>query len=290
MHDLNPQQREALLYVSSPLLVFAGAGSGKTRVIAHKFSYLNKSKKISTDSIFTVTFANKAANEMKMRIHDLLGKDLNGAWIGTFHSQCGRILRREIPALGYSHNFSIYDDDDQGNLIRQILKEFKMHEAIYKGIVSRIGFLKSSLIGPEKFLAAGDGFGFDEKLARVYVRYQDELKRSNALDFDDLIMLTVKLFSDNPRILDRYQQKFSYILVDEFQDTNFSQYHLLKLLASAHQKICVVGDDDQSIYKFRGANVGNILNFTHDFPGAKLIKLEQNYRSTQHILKVSGAV
>ena len=290
MHDLNPQQKEALMYISSPLLVFAGAGSGKTRVIAHKFSYLNKVKKIPTDSIFTVTFTNKAANEMKDRIRGLLDKDLNGAWIGTFHSQCSRILRREIPALGYANNFSIYDEDDQCTLIRHILKEFKIYEALAKGIVSRISFLKSSLIGPEKFLASGDGFGFDEKLAKVYVRYQDELNRSNALDFDDLIMLTVKLFTDNPKILGRYQQKLSYILVDEFQDTNFAQYYLLKLLASSHKNICVVGDDDQSIYKFRGANVSNILNFEHDFPGAKLIKLEQNYRSTQHILNVSGAV
>lgn len=290
MHDLNPQQKEALMYISSPLLVFAGAGSGKTRVIAHKFSYLNKVKKIPTDSIFTVTFTNKAANEMKDRIRSLLDKDLNGAWIGTFHSQCSRILRREIPALGCANNFSIYDEDDQCTLIRHILKEFKIYEALAKGIVSRISFLKSSLIGPEKFLASGDGFGFDEKLAKVYVRYQDELNRSNALDFDDLIMLTVKLFTDNPKILGRYQQKLSYILVDEFQDTNFAQYYLLKLLASSHKKICVVGDDDQSIYKFRGANVSNILNFEHDFPGAKLIKLEQNYRSTQHILNVSGAV
>src|SRR4030042_2593051 len=290
MHDLNPQQKEALMYISSPLLVFAGAGSGKTRVIAHKFSYLNKVKKIPTDSIFTVTFTNKAANEMKDRILSLLDKDLNGAWSGTFHSQCSRILRREIPALGYANNFSIYDEDDQCTLIRHILKEFKIYEALAKGIVSRISFLKSSLIGPEEFLSSGDGFGFDEKLAKVYVRYQDELMKGNVLDFDDLIMLTVKLFEDNSRLLKKYQDMFSYILVDEFQDTNFAQYYLLKLLAYARKKICVVGDDDQSIYKFRGANVNNILNFANDFPDAKIIKLEQNYRSTQHILNVSGAV
>ncbi len=290
MQDLNPQQREALLHVNSPLLVFAGAGSGKTRVIAHKFSYLSKAKKIPANSILTVTFTNKAAHEMRLRIQDLLGKDINGAWIGTFHSQCSRILRREIGALGYSQNFSIYDEDDQCTLIRHILKEFKIHEALYKGIITRIGILKSSLVSPEQFLASGDGFGFDEKLARVYVRYQDEMKRSNALDFDDLIMLTIRLFSEYPRILERYQQKLAYILVDEFQDTNFAQYQLLKLLASAHKKICVVGDDDQSIYRFRGATVSNILNFKRDFPDARLIKLEQNYRSTQHILKVSGAV
>lgn len=290
MHDLNPQQKEALLHTDSPLLVFAGAGSGKTRVIAHKFSYLNKSKKISADSILTVTFTNKAANEMRGRIADLLGKDLNGAWIGTFHSQCNRILRKEISALGYSSDFSIYDEDDQCTLIRHILKELKIHEALYKGIVSRIGVLKSSLVSPAEFLASGDGFGFDEKLARVYMRYQDELKRCHALDFDDLIMLTVRLFWENPKILDRYQRKLLYILVDEFQDTNYAQYQLLKLLASGHQNICVVGDDDQSIYRFRGANVSNILNFKRDFPNARTIKLEQNYRSTQHILTVSGAV
>jgi DNA helicase-2/ATP-dependent DNA helicase PcrA len=199
-------------------------------------------------------------------------------------------LRKEIKALGYKSNFSIYDEDDQCNLVRHILKEFKIHEALYKGIVSRISCLKSSLVAPGDFLASGDGFGFDEKLAKVYVRYQDELVRSNAIDFDDLIMLTVKLFQKHPDLLKKYQEKFAYLLVDEFQDTNYAQYYLLKLLASARQKICVVGDDDQSIYKFRGANVKNILNFEKDFPKVKLIKLEQNYRSTQHILHVSGAV
>jgi DNA helicase II / ATP-dependent DNA helicase PcrA len=290
MHDLNPQQKEALMYSDGPLLVFAGAGSGKTRVIAHKFSYLHKTKKMPQDSIFTVTFTNKAAGEMKERISSLNEKETNGCWIGTFHSQCNRILRKEIKTLGFNNNFSVYDEDDQHNLIRHILKEFKIYEALYKGIVSRISYLKSSLISPEEFLSSGDGFGFDEKLAKVYVRYQDELKRSNALDFDDLILLTVKLFKHNPKLLEKYQDKFSYILVDEFQDTNFAQYHLLKILASAHKKICVVGDDDQSIYRFRGANVNNILNFAHDFPGAKVVKLEQNYRCTQHILDVSGAV
>ena len=290
MHDLNPQQKEALRHSSGPLLVFAGAGSGKTKVIAHKYSYLLKTKKLRPDSIFTVTFTNKAADEMKERITALLEKDMHSAWIGTFHSQCNRILRQEIHSLDYKNNFSIYDEDDRCNLVRHILKDFKIYEALYKGIVSRISYLKASLINPEEFLSTGDGFGFDEKLAKVYVRYQDELKRSNALDFDDLIMVTVNLFQQNQKLLEKYQKKFSYILVDEFQDTNFAQYQLLKLLASGHKKICVVGDDDQSIYKFRGANVNNILNFEKDFPGAKLIKLEQNYRSTEHILKVSSAV
>lgn len=290
MHDLNPQQKDALIYTEGPLLIFAGAGSGKTRVIAHKFSYLVKAKRLSPDSILTVTFTNKAAGEMKERISGLIEKDINASWIGTFHSQCNRILRKEIKAPGYSNNFSIYDEADQCSLVRHILKEFKMYEALYKGIVSRISFLKSSLVGSEEFLSSGDGFGFDEKLAKVYVRYQDELMRSNALDFDDLIMLTVKLFENNSRLLEKYRDKFSYILVDEFQDTNSAQYRLLKLLASHHKKICVVGDDDQSIYKFRGADVNNILSFENDFPGAKIIKLEQNYRSTQNILNVSEAV
>lgn len=290
MRDLNPRQREALVHTKTPLLVFAGAGSGKTRFIAHKFSYLTKAEKVSPKAIFTVTFTNKAADEMRERIRNLLDRDLNGAWIGTFHSQCSRILRKEARALGYSSQFTIYDEDDQCSLVRHILKELKIHEALYKGIVSRISLLKSSLIGAEQFLSSGDGFGFDEKLARVYVRYQDELKRSNALDFDDLIMLTVQLFTEKPDVLERYQDAISYILVDEFQDTNYAQYHLLKLLASAHRRICVVGDDDQSIYRFRGANVSNILNFKNDFPGVKLITLEQNYRSTRHILRVSEAV
>lgn len=290
MQDLNPQQKEALNHTEGPLLVLAGAGSGKTRVIAHKFSHLVKTKKLHPDSLFTVTFTNKAADEMKRRIAVLLQKDIHSCLIGTFHSQCNRILRKEIKALGYGCDFSIYDDDDQYNLVRHILKEFKIYEALYKGITSRISFLKSSLIGPEEFLSSGDGFGFDEKLAKVYVRYQDELKRCNALDFDDLIMLTVKLFKNNPGLLEKYQNMYPYILVDEFQDTNYAQYYLLKLLAFAHRKICVVGDDDQSIYRFRGANVSNILNFENDFPGAKLVRLEQNYRSTQNILTVSGAV
>jgi DNA helicase-2/ATP-dependent DNA helicase PcrA len=290
MQDLSHQQMEAVTCTNGPLLVLAGAGSGKTRIIAHKFSYLVKAKKILPHSILTLTFTNKAADEMKERINGLLEKNHNDSWIGTFHSQCNRILRKEIKIFDHNNNFSIFDEHDQCNLVRHILKEFKMYEALYKGIVSRISFLKSSLISSEDFLSSGDGFGFDEKLAKVYVRYQDELIRCNALDFDDLIMFTVKLFENYPRLLKKYQNMFSYILVDEFQDTNFAQYHLLKLIASARKKICVVGDDDQSIYKFRGANVNNILNFENDFPGTKVVKLEQNYRSTQHILNVSGAV
>ncbi|MBI4683886.1 MAG: DUF3553 domain-containing protein [Nitrospirae bacterium] len=289
LKNLNPQQKDAVLHTGSPLLVLAGAGSGKTRVITYKFAYIAQSKKISPQSILTVTFTNKAAEEMKGRISRLIGKDIDGSWIGTFHSQCNRILRKEIKALGYENNFLIYDDDDQCNLIRYILKEFRIYEAMYKGVVSKISSLKSSLVNPSKFLSQVSGFGFDEKLAKVYVRYQDELKRCNALDFDDLIVLTVKLMEENPKMREKYHDIFRYVLVDEFQDTNYAQYRLLKLI-SQKDNICVVGDDDQSIYKFRGADVSNILNFEKDFPGAKIVKLEQNYRSTQNILDVSSAV
>ncbi len=290
LDGLNPQQRDALLHTDGALLVIAGAGSGKTRVITHKYAYLVREKRLSPSSILTVTFTNKAAEEMKGRIASLLSRDLKDCWIGTFHSQCMRILRREIQVLGYRPEFVVYDEDDQHSLIRHILKELKIYEALYRGVVSRINSLKASMVTPEEFLASGDGFGFDEKLAKVYVIYQDELRRCNALDFDDLILLTVRLFRDHPDVLRRYRERFSYILVDEFQDINSAQYELVKLLALGHRNISAVGDDDQSIYRFRGAEVANIYRFEEDFPDAKVIKLEQNYRSTQNILDVSGSV
>ncbi|MBM4129309.1 MAG: ATP-dependent DNA helicase PcrA, partial [Nitrospira sp.] len=290
LKDLNSQQKEAILYTGGPLLVFAGAGSGKTKVIAHKFSYLVKSKRLDPDSIFAVAFTNREADEMRERIGGLLEKQLNATWTGTFHSLCNKVLRKEIKTLGYRNNFSIYDEDDQFTLLKHILRELKIHEALYRGMASRICSLKSSLIGPEEFLSSGDGFGFDEKIAKVYVKYQDELRRNNALDFDDLVMLTVKILEHNPRLLEKYQDMFSYILVDEFQETNYAQYCLLKLLAQAHKKICVVADDDQSICKSKGADLSNIVHFEKDFPGAKVIELGLNYRSTQNILNVSNAV
>jgi len=290
LEDLNPEQREATLHFKGPLVVLAGAGSGKTRVITHKFAYLVKKKKYPPSSILTATFTNKAAQEMKERIASFVEQDLRNCWIGTFHSLCNRILRREIKVLGYRHDFTIYDDNDQCSLIRHILRELNIYEALYKGVASRISILKSSLISPEEFLSNGDGFSFDEKLGRVYLRYQDELKRSNALDFDDLIMLTARLFEEQPKIREKYCKLFTQVLIDEFQDTNRAQYRLLQLLASPQGNVCVVGDDDQSIYRFRGADVTNIMNFERDFPHTKIIKLEQNYRSTQNILDVSGAV
>lgn len=289
LEDLNPAQKEAILHTKGPLLVVAGAGSGKTRVITRKFIYLAKRKNYHPSSILTVTFTNKAASEMKERIAQHINGDARHAWIGTFHSQCCKILRKEIKALGYKPDFTIYDDDDQTALIKMILKDFKMYEALSKNIASKISFLKSSLITPEEFLASIDEFSNDERIGRVYMRYQSELKKCNAVDFDDLIALTVKLLREHPEVLQRYNEQFPYVLVDEFQDINHSQYELIKLLCR-HNNICAVGDDDQSIYKFRGADVTNILNFTKDFPNAQVIKLEQNYRSTQNILDVSGAV
>jgi len=288
--DLNPQQQEALFYTQGPLLVLAGAGSGKTKVITYKYAYLRKEESLSPSSIFTVTFTNKAADEMKQRISSLIGSDLQSCWIGTFHSQCCRILRKEIKVLNYRADFIIYDEVDKLALIKHILKELNIYEALYKGVASRISNLKSAMITPEEFLSTGDGFGFDEKLAKVYLRYQDELKRCNAVDYDDLIMLTVKLFKENPKLLSKYHERFKYILIDEFQDTNYAQYELIRLLAYAHKNIAAVGDDDQSIYRFRGAEVKNIQRFEKDFPELKIVKLEQNYRSTQNILAVSGAV
>ena len=288
LDDLNPRQREAIMHDNGPLLVLAGAGSGKTRVITRKFAYLTK--KSSPSSILAVTFTNKAAGEMKERITELTGKDLKDAWVGTFHSQCNKILRREIDVLGYGRDFSIYDDSDQAGLIRHILKEFKIYEALYKGILSRISGLKAAMITPEQYLSNCDGFGFEEKLARVYIRYQDELKRCNALDFDDLIMLTCQILEEHPDKRRKYHKMFEHILVDEFQDTNNAQYRLVRTLYSGKNTICAVGDDDQSIYSFRGADLNNILNFEKDFPDATVINLEDNYRSTSNILKLSELI
>lgn len=289
LNDLNSQQKDAVLHIKGPLLVLAGAGSGKTKVITRKFAYLTTAHKVPPASILAMTFTNKAADEMKERIAGLTGKSTNGLWIGTFHSLSARILRRDISKLGYKQDFCIYDENDSGNLIRSILKEFKIHEALYKGILSKISSLKASLIGPEEFLSNEDSYGFDEKFARVYVKYQDELRKNNALDFDDLIMCTVKLYEQHPGVLKKYQKEFSHILIDEFQDTNASQYKLSRLLASKSKNICVVGDDDQSIYKFRGADVRNIRNFKKDFSRTKVIRLEQNYRSTQRILDIADS-
>jgi len=290
LSGLNSQQKDAVLHTNGPLLILAGAGSGKTKVITHRFAHLTANEKIAPTSILAMTFTNKASREMQERIEAITKKNTKGLWIGTFHSLAARILRKEIGALGFHSDFCIYDESDSGNLVRSILKEFKIHEALYRGISSKISSLKASLVGPEELIANEDSYGFDEKFARVYVRYQDELKKNNALDFDDLIMFTVKLCENHPAILKKYQKEFSHIMIDEFQDTNASQYRLTTLLAGKKNNLCVVGDDDQSIYKFRGAEVSNIRNFKDDFKKTKVIRLEQNYRSTQNILDIAQHV
>lgn len=290
LDDLTPLQREAALYSGGPVLVLSGAGSGKTIVVTCRYSNLVKKKKMPTSSIFTVTFSNRAADEMKERISNCTGCDLRQNWIGTLHSHCSRILRKDIGALGFKPNFIVYDEDDQSSLIRNILKEFNIYEALYKGVASRISMLKAALISPENFLSQGDGFSFDEKLGRVYLRYQDELRRCNSLDYDDLILMTVKLFGQSPETLNKYQKMFPAILVDEFQDTTRAQYRLLQLLAGNKKNICAVGDDNQSIYKYKGADQSNISDFEKDFPGARIIRISRNFRSTPNILNVSGSV
>ncbi|GAQ94664.1 DNA helicase-2 [Thermodesulfovibrio aggregans] len=290
LSDLNPAQQEAVLYCEGPLLVLAGAGSGKTRVITYKYAYLKEAMGFHPSSIFTVTFTNKAADEMKERIFKMCNGSLKNTWIGTFHSLCVRILRAHIERIGYKKDFVIYDEDDQAGLIKRILKDLNMHEALCKCVVNKISNLKSNLITPEDYISTTEGYEFEERLGRIYMRYQTELQKCNALDFDDLILCVIRLFSENEDLLKRYSEQFRYILVDEFQDTNKSQYELLQLLCKYHKNICAVGDDDQSIYKFRGANVFNILNFERDFPQTKIVKLEQNYRSTKHIILASTAM
>ncbi|MFQ3573342.1 MAG: UvrD-helicase domain-containing protein [Thermodesulfovibrionales bacterium] len=290
LDDLNEPQRQAVTHVGAPLLVLAGAGSGKTRVITTKYAYLVKRKRFAPQSILAVTFTNRAADEMKERTKAVVNCDTKNLWIGTFHSQCNKILRKEIQHLGFRQDFTIYDEDDQCTLIRQILKELNIYEALSKNIASRISILKASLITPDKFLSQGDGFSFDEKIAKVYVRYQDELRKSEALDFDDLIMFTVRLFTEYPKVLERYKKLFQYVLIDEFQDTNLAQYTLAHLLVGKDGNLCAVGDDDQSIYKFRGANVGNINKLKNDHSNLRIIMLEQNYRSTRNIIRVSAKV
>ncbi|MCS7215464.1 MAG: UvrD-helicase domain-containing protein [Thermodesulfovibrio sp.] len=288
--DLNPAQQEAVVYCEGPLLVLAGAGSGKTRVITYKYAYLTRVMGLPPSSIFAVTFTNKAAEEMKERIFRMCNGNWKNTWIGTFHSLCTRILRAHIENIGYKRDFIIYDEDDQVGLLKRILKDLNMHEALCKCVVTKISNLKSNLITPEDYISNTEGYEFEERLGKIYMRYQNELRRYNALDFDDLILCVIKIFNEDEDLLRRYSEQFRYILVDEFQDTNKSQYKLLQLLCKNHEKICAVGDDDQSIYKFRGANVHNILNFEKDFPNTKIVKLEQNYRSTKHIILASSAM
>ena len=288
INKLNPPQKEAVLHGEGPLLILAGAGSGKTRVIVYRIAWLIKERGVPPWQILAVTFTNKAAGEMRDRVEKLVGHG-ELPLISTFHSACARILRREIHHLGYDANFAIYDDKDAEKLLKEIVAELNLDEKRFpvKAIAAAIDECKNAGTGPEE-MAAGDYKA--EKVALAYAAYQERLRRCNALDFGDLVMLTVQLFEQFPQVLARYQERYRWILVDEYQDTNPVQYRLIRLLAGERKNLCVVGDDDQSIYRWRGADIRNILDFEQDFPGVKVVKLEQNYRSTQTILTAAGSV
>lgn len=289
---LNPMQKEAVLHTEGPLLILAGAGSGKTRVLTHRIAYLIEEKEVNPWNILAITFTNKAAGEMRERVDSLVGFGAESIWVSTFHSTCVRILRRYIEHLGYTTSFSIYDSDDQKTLMKQVFKTLDIDTKQYKerSVLGIISSVKDKLISPEEFLLnAGQDFR-QKKVGEIYREYQNQLKKNNALDFDDLIVKTVELFQNDSQILDYYQERFRYIMVDEYQDTNTAQFKLISLLASKYGNLCVVGDDDQSIYRFRGADIENILSFEQTFPGARVIKLEQNYRSTQNILDAANGV
>ena len=292
---LNPMQQEAVYYTEGPLLILAGAGSGKTRVLTHRIAYLIEEKGINPWNIMAITFTNKAANEMRERVDKIVGFGSDSIWVSTFHSSCVRILRRFIDRLGYGTNFTIYDADDQKTLMKDICKRLNIDTKMYKEkmLLAAISSAKDEMISPEEYRLnmISDSQDLNKKtVARVYEAYQKQLQQNNAMDFDDLLVKTVELFQNCPDVLEYYQEKFRYIMVDEYQDTNTVQFKFVSLLASKYKNLCVVGDDDQSIYKFRGANIGNILGFEQVFPEAKVIKLEQNYRSTQNILNAANEV
>ena len=289
---LNEPQRQAVMATDGPLLILAGAGSGKTRVLTHRTAYLIEECGVNPYNIMAITFTNKAAGEMRERIDQMVGYGSESIWVCTFHSTCVRILRRYIDRLGFGTNFTIYDSDDQKTLMKDICKRLEIDTKMYKEkmFLSAISSAKDELIDPIEFETRAAGDYVKRKQAQVYREYQQALKQNNALDFDDLIMKTVELFKLDKEVLASYQDRFRYIMVDEYQDTNTAQFELIRLLALKYQNLCVVGDDNQSIYKFRGANIYNILNFEHHFPDATVIKLEQNYRSTQNILDAANAV
>ena len=272
---LNTPQREAVFHTDGPLLILAGAGSGKTRVLTHRIAYLIAEKDINPWNILAITFTNKAAQEMRERVDQITGEMGNSIWVSTFHSTCVRILRRYIDRLGYDTNFTIYDTDDQKTLMKEVCRKLDIDTKKYKerSLLAQISHAKDELITPDEMLMnAGADFN-QKKVAEVYREYQSALRRNNALDFDDLIVKTVELFQNCGDVLEYYQERFRYIMVDEYQDTNTAQFKFVSLLASRYENLCVVGDDDQSIYKFRGANIGNILGFERVFPDAKVLSL-----------------
>ena len=289
---LNEPQREAVYHTDGPLLILAGAGSGKTRVLTHRIAYLIEERNVNPWNILAITFTNKAAGEMRERVDSLVGFGSESIWVSTFHSMCVRILRRFIDRLGYDNRFTIYDTDDQKTLMKEVCKKVAIDTKVFKerSLMSAISSAKNELILPDEFeLNAGGDFA-KLKIAKVYREYEAQLKANNALDFDDLLVKTVQLLQTQPDVLENYQERFRYIMVDEYQDTNTVQFQLVRLLAGKYRNLCGVGDDDQSIYKFRGANIRNILDFEHEFSDACVIKLEQNYRSTGNILNAANRV
>ena len=289
---LNPPQREAVAQTGGPVLILAGAGSGKTRVLTHRIAYLMDEKGVNPWNILAITFTNKAAQEMRERVDKLVGFGSESIWVSTFHSACVRILRRHIDNLGYDTNFTIYDTDDQKSLMKDVCRKMNIDTKIYKerSLLAQISHAKDELLTPDDMEMKAAGDYNMKKVASVYREYQAALRKNNALDFDDLIVKTVELFEKCGAVLEYYQERFKYIMVDEYQDTNTAQFKFISLLAQRYQNLCVVGDDDQSIYKFRGANIGNILGFEHVFPDARVIRLEQNYRSTKNILNAANQV
>lgn len=289
---LNEQQKKGVFTTEGPVLLLAGAGSGKTRVLTHRIAYLIEEKQVNPYNIMAITFTNKAAKEMRERVDNLIGYGSESVWVCTFHSTCVRILRRFIDRLGYGTNFTIYDTDDQKSVVKDIIKRRNLDTKLYKErtILGAISSAKDELIGPDEMYINAGGNYAERMTAEIYREYQETLKKNNAVDFDDLICLTVELFREFPDVLTFYQERFKYIMVDEYQDTNTAQFKFVSLLAAKYENLCVVGDDDQSIYKFRGANIGNILNFEDTYPNACVIKLEQNYRSMGNILNAANGV
>ena len=292
LENLNDKQQEAVEYMAGPLLILAGAGSGKTRVLTYKIAYLLEKEIVKPWQILAITFTNKAAKEMKERVEALVGQVSNDMWLGTFHSVCVRILKRDIELLGYTRDFNIFDEIDKEKVIKEVMKKLNIDEKVYPvGLIkSEISKAKEAMKDEVAYQKDAMGDFRKEEIAKVYNMYQETLKKNNSIDFDDIIMLTVQLFLENPDRLLYYQNKFNYILVDEYQDTNKSQFLLISMLSSATGNICVVGDESQSIYGFRGADISNILNFEQEFPNAKIVKLEENYRSTQNILNAANEV
>ena len=292
IEGLNDKQKEAVLATEGPCLVIAGAGSGKTKVLTHKIAYLLSEKNVKPWNILSITFTNKAANEMKQRVEKLVGEASQEMWLGTFHSICVRILRRFIDRIGFDTTFLIFDSTDQRTLVKECIKSIGLDDKLFtdRSVLSEISNGKNDMLEPKAYQVKYNGDFRKEKIGEVYELYQKKLKENNALDFDDIINYTIKILTENPDVLEYYTEKFKYVLVDEYQDTNKAQFMLVSILASKYGNITVVGDNDQGIYSFRGADITNILNFEKDFPGSKIVKLEQNYRCTGNILKAANAV